>query len=58
MSWNMLAATQAHGKMDTMYYDTSFLIYNRFNRTGTKIRISNIQVTESNRVVKTHSCCS
>ena len=44
----MLAATHKHGKMDTIYYDTSFLIYNCYNRTGIKIYISNIQMTESN----------
>jgi len=58
MSCNMLAATQEHDKMDTTYYDTSFLIYNRYNRTGIKIYISNIQLNESNRVVKTQSSCS
>ena len=47
MSCNMLAAIQEHGKMDTMYHDTSFLIYNCYNRTGIKIYISNIQLTES-----------
>jgi hypothetical protein len=40
MSCNMLASTEEHGKMDkmdTIYYDTSYLTYNCNNRTGIKI---------------------